>query len=100
MVAIGATGGLTGRSHHDGEAEKGGRMAERTIAKVLKDRTGEWMAIPGVEGTAIGLYEGKPCIRIFTSKKANELRAKIPSVVDGYAVIIEETGGFRAIDRQ
>jgi len=60
--------------------------------------TTDWMAIPGVEGTAIGLYEGKPCIKIFSSSRSQEVRAKIPSTVEGYPVIIEETGDFRALD--
>jgi hypothetical protein len=58
------------------------------------------MDIPGVEGTAIGLYEGKPCIKIFSSKKAEDLWVEIPSIVEGYPVIIEETGTFRALDWQ
>ncbi len=73
-------------------------MAERNIEQVLKDKTNQWMAIPGVEGTAIGLSEGKPCIRIFTSSKPQEVRDKIPSTVEGHTVIIEETGAFRALD--
>ncbi len=72
-------------------------MSEKTIAHVLKKHTGKWMAISGVEGTAIGLYEGKPCIRIFSSVKPQELQTKIPSTVDGYTVVIEETGSFRAL---
>ena len=75
-------------------------MPKKTIEQVLKERTDEWMAIPGVEGTAIGLFEGKPCIKIFTSSKPQQLRANIPSTIEGYPVIIEETGEFRALDQQ
>ena len=78
--------------------EKGRTMPERTIEQVQEEHTDEWMAIPGVEGTAIGLFEGKPCIKIFTSRKPQEIRDKIPSKVEGYTVIIEETGAFRALD--
>ena len=99
IVAITTAGNLagcfyTGPSDH----EKGQIMPERTIEQVQEEHTDEWMAIPGVEGTAIGLYEGKPCIRIFTSLKPKELQDKIPSTVEGYPVIIEETGAFRALD--
>ncbi len=75
-------------------------MPERTIEQVQEAHTTEWMAIPGVEGTAIGLFEGKPCIKVFSSRKAEELRDKIPSTAEGYPVIIEQTGTFRALDRQ
>jgi len=83
-----------------GDSEKGQSMAERTIEQVLKEKTNEWMTIPGVEGTAIGLFEGKPCITIFASLKEQQLRAEIPSTIEGYPVIIEETGVFRALDQQ
>jgi hypothetical protein len=79
---------------------KGDRMAERSVEQVQEAHTDEWMAIPGVEGVAIGLFEDKPCIKILSSKKAEELRARIPSLVEGYPVIIEETGTFRALERQ
>ena len=73
-------------------------MPSKTIEQVQQEHMDEWMALPGVEGTAIGLYGGKPCIKIFTSSKPQQLRDKIPSTVDGYLVIIEETGEFRALD--
>ena len=80
-----------------GDLEKGWIMPERTIEQVLKDKTDEWMAIDGVEGAAIGLSEGKHCIKIFTSLKLSQLREKIPSSVEGYPVIIEQTGKFGAL---
>jgi hypothetical protein len=99
--AMTAAGGLSGCSRSTaGNLQKGLHMPEKTIEQVLKDRTDEWMAIPGVEGTAIGLLKGKPCIRIFTSRKPQKIRDKIPSTVEGYPVIIEETGAFRALEQQ
>lgn len=81
------------------EIEKGSRMPEKTIEQVQQQHMYRWMAIPGVEGIGIGLFEDKPCIKIFVSRKAQELRARIPSTVDGYPVIIEETGTFHALDQ-
>ena len=75
-------------------------MAKRSIEQVQAEYTGEWMAVPGVEGVAIGLFEDKPCIKIFSSTQVEELRAKIPSAVEGYPVVIEETGTFSALDQQ
>jgi len=74
-------------------------MTKRAIVQVLKEYTDGWMAIAGVEGTAIGLLDGEHCIKVFASVRAQELRTRIPSSVEGYPVIIEETGGFRALDR-
>jgi len=70
-----------------------------TVECVLRAHTDAWMAIPGVEGTAIGLFGDKSCIKIFSSRKAEDLQAMIPSTVDGYPVIIEETGTFRALEQ-
>ena len=101
IVAMTAAGILAGCSYTDpGDLEKGRTMSERTIEQVQEEHTDDWMAIPGVEGTAIGLYEGKPCIKIFSSKKAEDMRAMIPSTVEGYPVIIEETGIFRALNER
>ena len=79
-------------------SEEGLSMPQRSIEQVLKDNTERWMAIAGVDGTAIGLSEGKHCIKIFASSNPQELRAKIPSNIEGYPVIIEETGEFRALE--
>ena len=94
-------GNLAGCSYiGPSDLEKGRTMPERTIEQVQEEHTDDWMAIPGIEGTAIGLFEDKPCIKVFSSKKAEELRAKIPTTIEGYPVIIEETGSFRALDQQ
>lgn len=58
------------------------------------------MAIPGVEGTAIGLFEGKHCIKIFASSNPQNMQDKIPSTAEGYPVIIEETGEFHALEQE
>jgi hypothetical protein len=81
-------------------SEKGLSMPERTIEQVLKDHSDQWLAIPGIEGTAIGLSEGKPCIKIFASSNPQELRVQIPSIIEGYPVIIQETGEFRALEEK
>jgi hypothetical protein len=73
-------------------------MPQKTIEQVQEEHTSQWMAIPGVEGTAIGLYKGKPCIKVFSSVKPQKMQDKIPSSIEGYPVIIEETGTFRALE--
>ncbi|MHC4206179.1 MAG: hypothetical protein ACYSTT_16130 [Planctomycetota bacterium] len=75
-------------------------MPQKTIEQVQEKHTFEWMAINGVEGTAIGLFENKPCIKIFVSVRADQIKAKIPSIIEDYPVVIEETGTFRALDQR
>jgi hypothetical protein len=104
LLSIGAmsgAGGISGCSQSSsGELKKGQCMPTRTIEEVLKDKTDEWMAISGVVGTGIGMFESKPCIKILTSTKSQELQGSIPSTVENYPVIIEETGKFRALDNK
>jgi hypothetical protein len=72
-------------------------MAAKTIEEVLKKHTKELMSIPGVVGTAQGLCDNKPCIKVFVIKKTSELDQKIPANLEGYPVVIEETGKIRAL---
>ncbi len=70
-------------------------MQRISIEEVLKKHTSNLMVIPGVTGTGLGLFQGNPCIKVFVTKLTNELRQKISKTIEGYPVIIEETGMFR-----
>ena len=94
-IVVGCFHGAGGSNENNGD-----RMVKRTIEQVHEAHASAWMDIPGVEGVAIGLFEDKPCIRILSSRQPEELRAKIPPVVEGYPVIIEQSGIFRALERQ
>lgn len=72
-------------------------IVPKTIKEVLEEKTDEWMAIPGVIGTAIGKYQDRPCIKIFIDQK--QFQGNIPEVVEGYPVIIEATGPIQAYDK-
>jgi hypothetical protein len=67
------------------------------IEQVLRAHTDAWLAIPGVVGTAIGQQRGKPCIMVLVARRTKEISARIPGKVDGYPVVIEESGRFRAL---
>lgn len=74
-------------------------MATKTIQQVQEEHTDEWMAIPGVVGTAIGQQDGKPCILILTASNTEQVRQKIPSSVEGYPVVVRFVGEIRALDQ-
>jgi len=96
-----AAGGLAGCSSNSaGDLGKGSLVGEKTIEQVLEEKTDQWMAIPGVEGTAIGLFQNKPCIMILSSVAPRQLRSKIPETLNGYQVVIQQTGTFRALEGQ
>ena len=69
-----------------------------SIEQVLEQVTEEWMAIPGVEGTGIGLCDERPCIKVFASRPAERIAPPIPDEAEGYPVSVELTGPFRALD--
>jgi|SRR5579872_4206637 len=71
-----------------------------TIAQVLKKYSGKWMEIPGVTGTGEGKSEGKPCVMVLVDHKSPLIKKKIPNVIDGYKVVLEETGKIQARTQQ
>ncbi|MHC4519281.1 MAG: hypothetical protein ACYTAS_11880 [Planctomycetota bacterium] len=78
---------------------QGSATVPRTIEQVQDAHTEAWMAIPGVVGTAIGLHEDKPCIMVLTAANPEQIGKQIPSTVEGYPVIMQHTGEFRALDQ-
>ncbi len=58
------------------------------------------MALPGVVGTALGLCDGAPCIRVFLADPSDAVRKAIPLRLDGYPVKAEVTGPFQARDER
>jgi hypothetical protein len=71
-------------------------MQKLTIEQVQEKYQDQWMAVPGVIGVGIGAVANKPVIMVMVAKKAPEIRQKIPKTVEGYSVVIEETGEIRA----
>jgi len=84
-------------------AGKGGQpqgensMTSKTIAEALKLHTERLMSLPGVAGVAQGLCDERPCIKVYVLKKTPELDKKIPRTLEGYELVVEETGEIRAL---
>ena len=73
-------------------------MPTRPIADVLAGHTPRLMAISGVVGTYEGaLDDGTPCIKVLVVKRTGEHDRLIPSQLEGYRVVIEESGEIRAM---
>jgi hypothetical protein len=71
-------------------------MSGKKIEQALKEHTGELMSTPGVVGTAQGLCDGKPCIKVYVTQKTPELEQRIQHILKGYPLLIEQSGTFRA----
>ncbi|MCU7492113.1 MAG: hypothetical protein HF300_18895 [Ignavibacteria bacterium] len=71
---------------------------KRSIEEVMNAHTDELMSIPDVNGVYIGeLENGQECITVLVSKKTELHKKKIPRKIEGYPVIIEETGEIRPL---
>ncbi len=72
-------------------------MPRRDINEVLRDHNRELLAIPGVVGVYVGLLkDGKtPCLKVMVVKKTTEFEQKIPKSLEGYPVLLNETGVIR-----
>jgi hypothetical protein len=64
----------------------------KPITEVLSAHTVEWMKLPGVIGTGETKKDDQPAIMIFVDTLNDELRSKLPTQVDGYSVVIEQSG--------
>ena len=75
-------------------------MAARDVEDVMEAHAVEIMAIPGVVGVYTGtLDDGTPCIKVMVAKKTQELEERIPDYLEGFPVIVEETGEIRPLYR-
>lgn len=71
-----------------------GTPGPRAIEEVLNENRSALMATPGVVGVGIGQAGGRPCIKVFV-ENTSDPAGRVPSALEGYAVVIEATGGFR-----
>lgn len=55
------------------------------------------MSIPGVIGIGIGAEGDEQVITVLVVRKNADLEKKIPSRLDGFRVVIRETGQVRAL---
>lgn len=66
----------------------------RSAQSVLNQQV---MGKDGVEGTAIGLHRGAPCLKVYVSTEG--VRKTIPKRLKGFPVVVEVSGGFRRFGR-
>ena len=68
----------------------------KSMNEVQEDHQKRLLAIPGVIGIGQGSSQGKPCFRIYVDKLTPELSAKIPTTIEGYPVVVLQTGDIKA----
>ena len=70
-------------------------MARRPIEEVLAAHSESLLKVSGVVGTAIGLCDGMPCIRILVANSGVERGHRLPKRLEGYPVQVELTDMIR-----
>jgi hypothetical protein len=72
-------------------------VPDKTINTVLAENTDTLMALPGVVAVAQGECDGEPCIKVYVTKRTRDLLERIPDSIEGFSVIVEESGDIRAL---
>ena len=73
-------------------------MQTPDVKTVMEAHVAELMAIDGVTAVAIGeLPDGASCIQVYVVKKTPEIVRRIPRTLDGYPVVVEESGVIRPL---
>ena len=72
-------------------------MPRRDINAVLHDHDRELLAIPGVVGIYVGLLEDgrTPCLKVMVTRQTPQVAREVPKQLEGYPVVVEETGPIR-----
>jgi hypothetical protein len=98
LAVLGLAGGGTACGKVDDERGKG-PVPGPSIDAVVKRHTDRLMALPGVVGTGVGECQKRtPCVKVFVVKKTPELLSRVPTTLEGFPVVVEETGEIRALD--
>ena len=77
-------------------------MPTRDIKAVLRDHDKELMAVPGVAVVYVGLMKDEKtlCIKVMAVRRTADLERRIPRSLEGYPVVVEETGVVRPLSKQ
>jgi hypothetical protein len=67
-----------------------------TLNTVIERRSAELLEIPGVVGVAQGAHEGQSVVQILVERRTPELMAKLPRTLDGFPVVVVESGEIRS----
>ncbi|RMF56370.1 MAG: hypothetical protein D6743_20370 [Calditrichaeota bacterium] len=75
-------------------------MEKLSITEVQKKHEQDLMALDGVVGVGIGEDNGEAVILVMVEKKTAELEKRIPKTLEGYRVVLYESGQIRALPQE
>lgn len=82
-----------------GSSHREETVAKPDITTVVDNHAPELIEVPGVTAVAVGaLPSGEPCVRVYVKKLTDEMRAKLPTTLDGWPVDVTESGEIKPMD--
>ena len=63
-----------------------------TIEQAFERHHDQLMAVPGVTGLGIGERGGRPVIVVMVVRLTADVTARLPRVLEGHPVVVEESG--------
>jgi len=96
LLSIACSAAMRSPVNQTGQQES---MTRKDINAVLRDHDKELLAIPGVVGVYVGLLpdDKTPCLKVMVVKETEDLKRRIPNSIEGYPVLIEESGVIRPL---
>ena len=104
VLVLGAVGLVLGLAACAPAPSATERQAERKepgmgdVRQVLEAHRDQWHAIPGVQGTGVGVHDGRSVIFIYVSEDSAELREQLPQEQDGVPVVIRVVGPIEPLE--
>ena len=96
LLSVACSAAMRSPVNQTGQQES---MTRKDINTVLRDHDKELLAIPGVVGIYVGLLpdDKTPCLKVMVVKETEDLKGRIPKSIEGYPVLIEESGVIRPL---
>lgn len=74
-------------------------MPAGDVKETVERHAASLMKTPGVEAVAAGETDaGDPCLRVWVSVDPEEIEGRLPREIDGFPVLVERGGPFRAYE--
>lgn len=70
-----------------------------SISATIAHHSAELLAVPGVVGVSEGERGGKPVLQVMVARRTPELVARLPRALDGYPVVVVESGEIKALEK-
>lgn len=79
----------------EAKAEEPGMSEARRVLEAHRQR---WHAVPGVQGTGVGVHEGRTVIFVYVTEDSAALRDALPEQQDGVPLVVRPVGPIEPLE--